>query len=104
LATLVVVWAACGGAARAAEPAPDAGAPSDSAAAAPVDAATSDATEPGGSDGGAPGARDAGVTPPAPPVATVPFYGRVLEKGTSKPLAAAEIAIDGFAAAETDAD
>jgi hypothetical protein len=104
LAALVLVWAACGGAARAAEPAPDAGASADAAGPVAVDAAPSDAVAPAGADAGAANAPDAGVTPVAPPVPTLPFYGRVLEKGTGKPLAAAAIAIDGVAAAETDAE
>ncbi|HEY4392640.1 MAG TPA: TonB-dependent receptor [Polyangia bacterium] len=102
-AALVLAWAACGGMARAAEPGTDAGVPGDAAAVA-VDGAASDGAGPAGSDAGAPPAPDAAAPPPAPPVATVSFSGRVLEKGTGKPLGAAAIAIDGFAAAETDAE
>jgi hypothetical protein len=102
LATLVLAWVACAGTVRAAEPAPDAGSPVDAAPPVAADAAPVDGAGP--ADASGPGAPDAGVTPPAPTVPTLPFYGRVLEKGTGKPLAAAAIAIDGLAAAETDAD
>src|SRR5262249_27686926 len=105
LCAVVLVWAACEGAVRAAEPAPDASADDDAAAGAPGDASALDGGGPGAADAGAPSASDAGVAPPpAPPVAKVSFYGRVLEKGTGKPLGAAAIAIDGAAVAETDAE
>ncbi|HEX3906084.1 MAG TPA: TonB-dependent receptor plug domain-containing protein [Polyangia bacterium] len=50
---------------------------------------------------------DAATTTPERPVAgaaTVPLRGRLLEKGTRKPLSGAAIAIDGVVIAETDAE
>ena len=86
------------------EPAPDAGVAADAAAPAAVDAASSDGAGPGGSDAGPETvAPDAGAAP-APRVATVSFYGRVLEKGTSKPLAGAALSHRRVAAGETDGD
>ena len=40
----------------------------------------------------------------APRAPTVPMRGRVLEKGTRRPLAGVAVIVDGAAAAETDAD
>ena len=47
---------------------------------------------------------DGGVTAASPPPAAVPMVGRVLEKGTRRPIAGAAIVIDAAVAGETDAD
>jgi hypothetical protein len=103
LAALVVVLGAAARALAAADAAGDA-----DAGATAVDAG-SDAAR-GGLDGGvdataagdaaAPGDAAAEAAPPA----TAPLRGRVLEKGTRRPLSGATVAIDGIAAGETDAD
>ena len=81
----------------AAEPVPDAGAADASDAGGAPDAAALDGAGRGATDAGALSGGEAGVAPTAPPLATVSFYGRVLEKGTRKPLPGAALAIDGLA-------
>jgi hypothetical protein len=99
---VALAWFALAPVASAAEATPDAGAaatPDAAAREAAGDAALPDAA---GMDGSAPSPGDAEVPPP--PVVKVPFYGQVLEKGTSRPLEGAAIAIDGLAAGETDGE
>ena len=106
-AVVVVGWTLCARMVWAAEPAPDASV-ADAANAADAgavpDAAASDGAGRGAADAGALSGADAADAPPALPVATVSFYGRVLEKGTRKPLPGAALSIDGLAAGETDAE
>jgi hypothetical protein len=104
VAAFVLAWVACTVVVRAAEPAPDGGSSADAAVPVPVDAAAFDGAGRGGSDAGADGAAPVAGAAPAPPPATVSFYGRVLEKGTGQPLVGAALSIDSVAAGETDAD
>lgn len=96
------------GAATRASAAPDAGAGADAGAGVPPDAAAGDRpadAAPAGGDAGA----DAGVPPDAAAAETktaeptTPLRGRVLEKGTRRPLAGAAVTLDGAPAGETDA-
>ena len=74
--------------------------------AAPADATAADARDDARGDAAADGATgDVQPAPPLPPpLVTVPLRGRVLEKGTRRPLAGVSIIVDGAAAAETDQD
>ena len=109
---VLMLLAATAVAAVAAAAAPDGGAAADAAndaaatgdAGADAAAANVDgATDAGGADATAVG--DAQAPPALPPavIATVPVRGRVLQKGTRRPLAGVSIAVDGATAAETDA-
>jgi hypothetical protein len=89
----------------------DAGADAGNDAAAAQDAAPADATGAdtrGDARGDAAGDGAAGDAQPAPPLppplVTVPMRGRVLEKGTRRPLAGVSIIVDGAAATDTDHD
>ena len=83
----------------------DGGADAGADATAAQDAAPLDATGAEAHDGARGDAT--GDTRPVPPpavTATVPLRGRVLQKGTRRPLAGVSIAVDGAAAAETGQD
>jgi hypothetical protein len=68
---------------------------------------SADGAAPASTDGGAPdGAGPDAGAPPAPavpPQPTVTLRGRVLEKGTRRPLPGVTVAVDGAPAADTDA-
>jgi len=93
---------ALAGLARASAAEPDGG--SVDARAADGAPAAEDAGADAGADLGADAARAAPPLPPPPAPTIVVQRGRLLEKGTRKPLAGAGIAVDGAIVAETDAD
>jgi hypothetical protein len=103
LAAVVVML---GAAARAAA-APDGGGGAD--AAAPVAGDARDDTTDAGAGSDADAGRDVSTGPDATAAdaaatLTVPLRGRVLQKGTRRPLTGAAVTVDGVPAAETDAD
>jgi hypothetical protein len=98
LALGLVARAALGG-----QPARDAGAADAAVAAADAQPDGASQRSDGGADA-APAAVGFGGAGPAATPAAVPIAGRVLEKGTRKPIAGAAIMVDAAVVGETDAD
>ena len=99
-ARIAAVVLVLGAAARAIAAGGDAGADAD-ADAGMVDGRTVDAAAGDGSDAAITPDAGAGERPTTP---TVPLRGRVLEKGTRRPLAGAAVTVDGAPAGDSDAD